>query len=86
MTSRFAVQSTSSPIIERVNVKFCSIEIVSKLTIAGNGGRVGSNSHGEEGKDLGEEVHDGVDVKGGAKGVEEDGGRQTVRTGGPLLK
>jgi hypothetical protein len=48
-------------------------EMGSKLTIAGNGNRVCNNSYGEEGKDLGEEVHDVVDVKGGVEGVEEEG-------------
>lgn len=47
----------------------------SKLTIAGNGNRVGSDSDGEEGKGLGEEVHYGVDVKDGAGG---EGRRRTV--------
>lgn len=68
MTSRFAAQSTSSPIIEKVNVWLLNQEMGSKLTIAGNGNRIGSDSYDEEGKDLGEEVHYGVDVKDGAGG------------------
>lgn len=58
----------------------------SKLTIAGNGNRVGSDSYDEEGKDLGEEVHYGVDVKDGAGGGAEEDGRQTVGVGNRLLK
>lgn len=69
MTSRFAVQSTSSPVIERVSGKLRSRKMGFKPTIAGNGNRVGSDSYGEEGKDLGEEVHDVVDVKGDVRGM-----------------
>lgn len=58
MTSRFAVQSTSLPVIERVNVRFRSREMQYKLTIAGNDNRISNNSHSEEGEDISEEVHD----------------------------
>lgn len=70
---------------EGVNIKPRGREMRSKLTISGNGSSVGSDSYGEEGKDLGEEVHDVVDVKGGAEEVEEDGGRQTMRAGARYL-
>lgn len=70
MTSRFAVQSTSSPVIESVNIRPGSWEVRYKLTIAGNDNRVGSNSHSEEGEDTLEEVHDLIAGAGGMERVE----------------
>ena len=61
MVSRFAVHSTSSgPVVERVNVRFCSREMRYKLTLAGNDNRVGNNSYSEDGEDLLEELHNSV--------------------------
>ena len=66
MSSRFAVHSTSSgPVVERADVRFCSREMRYKLTLAGDDNRVGSNSHGEEGEDLLEELHNLIAGAGG---------------------